>query len=148
MSDILKQLPNKDVSTEAKELRAAFLHGATCLGKALNKSNGENGNVPLITRDDWLRLCCDWMGTQKCTIENLKLENVVNDALYTILVVIIVKIIFICSFLFQCLLYNHSFKTNLNNITNLSKLFNYTAPASIHVFRWSEYRCKFIKFNE
>ena len=84
MSDILKQLPNKDVSTEAKELRAAFLHGATCLGKALNKSNGENGNVPLITRDDWLRLCCDWMGTQKCTIENLKLENVVNDALYTI----------------------------------------------------------------
>ena len=48
-----------------------------------------------------------------------------------ILVVIVVKIIFIHSFLFYCLLYNHSFKTNPNSVTNLSKLFNYIAPASL-----------------
>ena len=35
----------------------------------------------------------------------------------TVLVVIIVKILFICSFLFYCLLYNHSLKTNPNNCT-------------------------------
>ena len=43
----------------------------------------------------------------------------------TILVVIIVKITFVNSFFFYCLLYNHSFKTNPNTVTNLSKLFNY-----------------------
>ena len=53
----------------------------------------------------------------------------------SIIVVIIVKIIFLCSFLLYCLLYNHSFKTNPNSTTNLSKLFNYTAPASLfHAF--------------
>ena len=31
----------------------------------------------------------------------------------------------------MCLLYNHSFKTNPNTVTNLSKLFNYIAPASL-----------------
>jgi hypothetical protein len=51
--------------------------------------------------------------------------------LCTILVVIVVKIIFIRSFLFYCLLYNHRFKTNPNTVTNLSKLFNYIAPASL-----------------
>ena len=35
------------------------------------------------------------------------------------------------SFLFYCLLYNHSFKTNPNTVTNLSKLLNYIAPASL-----------------
>ena len=49
----------------------------------------------------------------------------------SIIVVIIVKIIFISSFLLCCLLYNHSFKTNPNSTTNLSKLFNYIAPASL-----------------
>ena len=49
----------------------------------------------------------------------------------SIIVVIIVKIIFMSSFLLCRLLYNHSFKTNPNNTTNLSKLFIYTAPASL-----------------
>ena len=50
---------------------------------------------------------------------------------------IIVRILFICSFLFYCLLYNHSFQTNPNSITNCLKLFsllqlyNYIAPASL-----------------
>ena len=36
---------------------------------------------------------------------------------------IIVRIVFIRSFLFQCLLLNHSFQTNPNKITNCFKLF-------------------------
>ena len=51
--------------------------------------------------------------------------------IYNNSVVIIVKIIFIRSILFYCLLDNHSFKTNPNTVTNLSKLFNYIAPASL-----------------
>ena len=47
--------------------------------------------------------------------------------IYNNSVVIIVKFIFIRSFLFCCLLSNHSFQTNPNTVTNLSKLFNYTA---------------------
>ena len=51
--------------------------------------------------------------------------------------VIIVRIVFIGSFLFYCLLLNHSFQTNPNKITNCLKLFsiittyNYIAPASL-----------------
>ena len=51
--------------------------------------------------------------------------------------VIIVRIVFISSFLFDCLLLNHSFQTNPNRITNCFKLFsllqlyNYIAPASL-----------------
>ena len=51
--------------------------------------------------------------------------------------VIIVRIVFICPFLFYCLLLNHSFQTNPNKITNCFKLFsllqlyNYIAPASL-----------------
>ena len=37
--------------------------------------------------------------------------------------VIIVRIVFISSFLFYCLLSNHIFQTNPNRITNCSKLF-------------------------
>ena len=53
-------------------------------------------------------------------VENSKIENLVQ--LCTILVVIIVKSVSIRSFLFCCLLYNHSFKTNPNSVTNRSKL--------------------------
>ena len=55
----------------------------------------------------------------------------------TILVVIIVKIIFIHLILFYCLLCSHSFKTDPNTVTNLSKLFNYIAPTSLfwYIFR-------------
>ena len=52
-------------------------------------------------------------------------------SLYSILVVIIARIVFIHSFLFYWLLCSHSFKTNPNTVTNISKLFNYTAPASL-----------------
>ena len=51
--------------------------------------------------------------------------------------VIIVRIVFIGSFLFGCLLLNHSFPTNPNSITNcfelssLLQLNNYIAPASL-----------------
>ena len=51
--------------------------------------------------------------------------------------VIIDRIVFIDSFLFYCLLLNHSFPTNPNRITNCFKLFsllqtyNYIAPASL-----------------
>ena len=51
--------------------------------------------------------------------------------------VIHVRIVFIGSFLFYCLLLNHSFQTNPNSITNCFKLFsllqlyNYIAPASL-----------------
>ena len=54
--------------------------------------------------------------------------------------VIIVRVIFISSFPFYCLLYNHSFQTNPNRITNCFKLFsllqlyNYIAPASLFDF--------------
>ena len=43
----------------------------------------------------------------------------------TIIVVIIVKIIFISSFLFYCLLCKHSFPTNPNSITNCLNFFLY-----------------------
>ena len=58
------------------------------------------------------------IGTFK--IEKLRFSNCI-----TIIDVIIVRIVFINSFLFCCLLYNHSFKTNPNTVTYLSKLFNY-----------------------
>jgi len=51
--------------------------------------------------------------------------------------VIIIRILFISSFLFYCLLSNHSFQTNPNRITNCFKLlslfttYNYIAPASL-----------------
>ena len=54
--------------------------------------------------------------------------------------VIIDRIVFISSFLFYCLLLNHSFPTNPNRITNCFKLFslfttyNYIAPASLFWF--------------
>ena len=54
--------------------------------------------------------------------------------------VIIVRIVFIGSFLFYCLLLNHSFQTNPNRVTNCFKLFsllqfyNYIAPASLFDF--------------
>ena len=38
--------------------------------------------------------------------------------------VIIVRVLFICSFLFYCLLLNHSFYTNPNSVTNYFKLFS------------------------
>ena len=64
-----------------------------------------------------------------------------------ILVVIIVKIIFQSSFLFYCVLYNHSFKTNSNSVTNLSKLFNYIAPTfnSLHKLDTLQEFVKFLK---
>ena len=54
--------------------------------------------------------------------------------------VIIVRIVFISSFLFYCLFSNHSFPTNPNSITNCFKLilsiatYNYIAPASLFDF--------------
>ena len=54
--------------------------------------------------------------------------------------VINVKVVFISSFLFYCLLLNHSFQTNPNKMTNCFKLFsllqlyNYIAPASLFDF--------------
>ena len=54
--------------------------------------------------------------------------------------VIIVRVIFISSFLFYWLLSNHSFQTNSNKMTNCFKLFsllqlyNYIAPASLFWF--------------
>ena len=54
--------------------------------------------------------------------------------------VIIIRILFISSFLFYCLLLNHSFSTNPNKITNcfqlfsLLQLYNYIAPASLFDF--------------
>ena len=57
----------------------------------------------------------------------LKIEKLKFSKLCTILVVIIVKIIFMCSFFFYCLLCNHTFQTNLNSGINLSELFNYIA---------------------
>jgi len=64
-------------------------------------------------------------------LRTLIIQKLKCSKLCTILVVIIVKIISLCSFLFYCLLCNHSFQTNPNNVTNLSKLFNYIAPASL-----------------
>ena len=53
--------------------------------------------------------------------------------------VIIVRIVFISSFLFYCLLFNHSFQTNPNKITNCFQLFSlfttyYIAPALLFDF--------------
>ena len=54
--------------------------------------------------------------------------------------VIIVRIVFIISFFFYCLLLNHSFQTNPNKITNCFnfslylQLYNYIAPASLFDF--------------
>ena len=54
--------------------------------------------------------------------------------------VIIVRIVFVSSFIFYCLLCNHSFQTDPNKITNCFQLFslfttyNYIAPASLFDF--------------
>ena len=42
--------------------------------------------------------------------------------------------IFIRSFLFECFLCNHSFKTNPNKVTNLSKLFQLTSAQCVSSF--------------
>jgi hypothetical protein len=49
--------------------------------------------------------------------------------------VIIVRIIFISSFLFYCLLLNHSFQTNPNKITNCFKLFSLLQLTTTLLFR-------------
>ena len=46
---------------------------------------------------------------------DLDMVSIQSDA---VVAVIIVRIVFIDSFLFYCLLYNHSFPTNPNRITN------------------------------
>ena len=46
--------------------------------------------------------------------------------------VIIVRVIFISSFLFYCLLLNHSFQTNPNKITNCLKLFSLFTTLQLH----------------
>ena len=46
------------------------------------------------------------------------------DTFHYILVVIIVKIVIICSFLFYCFLFNHSSQTNPNSVTNCFKFFS------------------------
>jgi hypothetical protein len=61
-----------------------------------------------------------------------KVENVVNIVvIYNNSFVIIVRIVFICLFLFYCFLCNHSFQIDPNSVTNLFKLYNYIAPASL-----------------
>jgi len=67
MSDILNSIKNNS-SVESHSLRSAFLHGATCLGQALNRKNTKIANgtnsapsSKLTTRDEWLNMCCDWM---------------------------------------------------------------------------------------
>ena len=46
--------------------------------------------------------------------------------------VIIVRKVFIGSFLFYCLLLNHSFQTNPNSITNCFKLFSLFTTLQLH----------------
>ena len=68
---------------------------------------------------------------------DLDMVSIQSDAVSKCSLVIIVRIVFIGSFLFYCLLSNHSFPTNPNSITNCFKLFfllqlyNYIAPASL-----------------
>ena len=53
--------------------------------------------------------------------------------------VIIVKVIFISSFLFYCLLLNHSFQTNPNKITNCFQLFSLLQLYKLHLLLLSRY---------
>ena len=64
-------------------------------------------------------------GLQEWCVQNLKNWNVVNCVT---IIVCNYRWNSVCqsSFLFYCLLYNHSFKTNPNTVTNLSKLFQTT----------------------
>ena len=57
---------------------------------------------------------------KKCIFQVVDLS--VFDTTFTIVVVIIVRIVFICSFFFECLLLNHSFQINPNRITNCIQL--------------------------
>ena len=61
--------------------------------------------------------------------------------------VIIDRIIFISSFLFYCLLYNHSFQTNPNRMTNCFQLFlfiqlDYIQKIKTNVVKWVNVRQK------
>ena len=49
-----------------------------------------------------------------------------------VVAVIIVRIVFIGSFLFYCRLLNHSFPTNPNKITNCFKLFSLFTTLQLH----------------
>ena len=53
-------------------------------------------------------------------------------------IVIIARIVFIHSFFFYWLLLNHSFKTSLNNITNLSKLIIFLLQLHLLLRRFQE----------
>jgi hypothetical protein len=60
MSSILNDIPDASSSEEVRSLRSSFLHGACCLGRALNRGSTET-SLQLAPRDDWLKLSCLWM---------------------------------------------------------------------------------------
>ena len=66
----------------------------------------------------------------------------------SIIVVIIVKMIFLCSFLLCCLLYNHSFKTNPNSTTNLSKLCQLTFAHCVRLFLYTFFKVAMVCQSE
>ena len=72
-----------------------------------------------------------------CNARNARESSKYSKRRRSNVAVIIVRIVFISSFFFYCLLLNHSFPTNPNKITNCFKLFsllqlyNYIAPASL-----------------
>ena len=84
-----------------------------------NPNNRNNGNtpIPLARMDSEAGMSNEANSQLHISLGKYSKRRRSNVA------VIVVRIIFISSFLFYCLLLNHSFPTNPNRITNCFKLF-------------------------
>ena len=85
-----------------------------------NPNNRNNGNtpIPLARMDSEAGMSNEANSQLHISLGKYSKRRRSNVA------VIVVRIIFISSFLFYCLLLNHSFPTNPNSVTNCLKLFS------------------------
>ena len=119
--------------SNAHKKTVSSLSGDATGGKYMTKK-GRNGVIDVWWLDDTggltillpniLRKKWHW---KNCSIRLYVLSDGTNGKYSkrrrSNVAVIIVRIVFVSSFLFYCLLLNHSFQTNPNRITNCFKLF-------------------------
>ena len=102
---------------------ALLIFGTYVLVKALTPVTYGMLVMACLLMGSWMLQTMVVVGQYNC-VNNGTLADDFSGKLCTILVVIIVKILSVCSFLFHCLLLNHSFSTNPNWMTNCFKLFS------------------------
>ena len=117
------------ISGEAMELKLNFRY--TLPSTITNGLSGTNviGSFTMKILDnywssEWSRIQDAWELNEWALIPPGPPHGKYSKRRRSNVAVIIVRIVFISSFLFYCLLLNHSFPTNPNRITNCFKLFS------------------------